>query len=86
MNNKKCFELSDEDLNNVVGGIDIGNRVKVNSRMVQYCPQCGNLATVFYGTVVDKMYYEKGGYYIFSVQSDCCGYVGRAVDYACSAD
>lgn len=83
-NNK--FELSDEELDNVVGGVSVGDRVKVDSHMVRYCPSCGKLASVVTGTVVSKTYYEKGGCYFVDVKSDCCGYVERAVESICSAN
>jgi len=84
MDENKKFELSDDELDNVVGGVSVGDRVKLDSRMVRYCPGCGKLASIVTGTVVGKMYYEKGGYNFIDVKSDCCGYVERAVESVCS--
>ena len=81
--NKK-FELNDEEPDRVVGGVSVGERVKMDSRMVRYCPGCGKLASVVTGTVIGKMYYEKGGYYFVEVKSDCCGYVERALESICT--
>ena len=65
MDENKRFELSDDELDQVVGGVSVGDRVKMDSRMVRYCPGCGKLASVVYGTVVGKMYYEKGGFFLY---------------------
>lgn len=81
----KNFELNDDQLDSVVGGVDVGDRVKVNAHVIRYCPGCQKLASVFTGKVVEKLYYEKGGYYFYEVKSDCCGYVERCADYVCSA-
>ena len=84
MDNKERFELNDEELENVVGGVSVGDRARVNARVIRYCPGCNRLATIVNGTVIDKMYYAKGGYYLVNVKSDCCGYVERAVESACT--
>lgn len=72
-------------LDQVVDGVSVGDHVKMDSRMVRYCPGCGQLTSVVSGTVVGKMYYEKGGYYFVDVKSDFC-YVDRAVKSICSAN
>ena len=84
MDNEERFELNDEELDKVVGGIDVGDRVKVNAGSVRYCPGCGKLAMKFNGTVVGKRYYEAGGHYFIEVKADCCGHVERCADFACS--
>lgn len=84
MDENKRFELSDDELDRVVGGVSVGDRVKMDSRMVRYCPGCGKFASVVTGTVVGKMDYEKGGFYFVDVKSDCCGYVDRALESICS--
>ena len=83
MDNKERIELSDEELDKVVGGIDVGDRVKVDTRTTQYCPGCGKLSMIIYGTVVGKQYYEAGGHYFINIQSDCCGYVQKCADFSC---
>ena len=70
----------------MVGGVSVGDRVKVNARVIRYCPGCNRLAPIVTGTVVDKMYYEKGGYYLVNVKSDCCDYVERAMESVCSVE
>lgn len=84
MDENKKFELSDEELDQVVGGVSVGDNVKMDSRMLRYCPGCGKLASIVTGTVISKMYYEKGGYYFVDVRSDCCGHVERALESICS--
>ena len=74
LNESNPAELSDEELDQVAGGVSVGDRVKMDSYMVRYCPGCGKLASIVAGTVVGKMYYEKGGYYFVDVRSDCCGH------------
>jgi len=81
----KTCELDDDELDAVVGGVSVGKHVKMDSRMVRYCPGCGKLASVVTGTVVGKMYYEKGGCCFVDVRSDCCGYVERALESICLA-
>lgn len=84
MDENKKFELSDEELDQVVGGVSVGDNVKMDSRMLRYCPGCGKLASIVTGTVISKMYYENGGYYFVDVRSDCCGHVERALESICS--
>lgn len=84
MENKEHFELNDEELEKVSGGISTGDRVLVDTRMIRYCPNCSRLVTKFEGTVVGKTYYEKGGFYLIDVKSDCCGYIERAADFTCT--
>lgn len=84
MEENKRFELTDDELDNVVGGAAIGDRVQMDARMIRYCPGCHRLARIVKGTVVDRMYYEKGGYYLVNIKSDCCGYVERAMESSCT--
>jgi len=84
MDKNKNLELSDEELDNVVGGVSVGDNVKMDSRMVRYCPGCGKLASIVTGTVIGKMYYENGGCYFVEVKSDCCGHVERALESICT--
>lgn len=84
MEENKKIELNDEELDKVVGGIAVGDRVQVNTRMIRYCPGCSRIASVFYGEVIGKAYYEKGGHYFVDIKSDCCGYVERAADFICT--
>ena len=83
MDNKERIEMTDEELEQVVGGFSVGERVKVSSHMICYCPGCGKLQTVAYGTVVATHWYEKGQHYFVDVKADCCGYSIRAIDAAC---
>lgn len=85
MDNKEHIEMTDEELDQVVGGFSVGDRVKVNSSMICYCPGCGKLHMVACGTVVATMWYEKRQHYFVDVKADCCGYIIRATDSACEA-
>ena len=80
MDENKKFELSDDELDQVVGGVSVGDNVKMDSRMVRNCPGCGKLASIVTGTVIGKTYFEKGGYYFVDVKSGCCGHVERALE------
>ena len=51
MEENRKIELNDAELENVVGGVSVGDRVKINTRMVQYCEGCGKLAMMIYGKV-----------------------------------
>jgi len=86
MDKRNCFELNDDELDKVVGGIDVGDRVKVDCHMICYCPGCGRGYTSFYGTVTGKNWYEKNKHYILMVKADCCGYESRAVDFICTIE
>ena len=68
MDNKERFELNDDELDNVVGGISVGDRVLVNTRTVRYCPNCAKLPIKYTGTAVGKTYYENGGHYFIDVK------------------
>ena len=90
-NTKEANDMTDpkknkpaEMVEDQLSGVSGGNHVKMDSRMVRYCPGCGKLASVVTGKVVDKMFYEKGGCYFVDVQSDCCGHVERALESICS--
>lgn len=83
MDEKKKYEISDEALKQVIGGVSVGERVKVDAQMVRYCPGCGKLATIVFGKVAGKMHYEKRKCYFADVISDCCGHVEKALKSVC---
>ena len=76
-------ELSDEELDQVVGGVSVGDRVKMDSYMVRYCPGCGKLAMYSYGTIVGKTWYEREQHYFLDIKTDCCGHIEKRADFAC---
>ena len=43
MDNEERFELNDEELDKVVGGIDVGDRVKVNDFIEVKADCCGHV-------------------------------------------
>jgi len=84
MDDNKRFELNDEELENVVGGFEIGDHVVAHSySLTYYCPGCGKLATYAYGTVIGKEWYEREQHYWLIVKYDCCGYIAKRADFAC---
>ena len=83
MEENKKIEMTDEELDHVVGGFKIGDHVMANARMIRYCPGCGKLAMYSYGTVVGIEWYEKNQHYFLDIKTDCCGHVERRADFAC---
>ena len=43
MEDNKKFELNDEELDNVVGGVSIGDTVLCSHADIVYCSNCGRL-------------------------------------------
>ena len=83
MEENKKIEMTDEELETVVGGFNIGDHVRANARSIRYCPGCGKLAMYSYGTVLGKTWYERDQLYFLDIKTDCCGYVERRADFAC---
>ena len=73
MDDMKTYELDDNELDAVVGGYSIGDRVLCKSQMVQYCPRCGKLVMEYEATITG-IRGEVDGRTFYWVTRDCCGY------------
>ena len=69
-------ELSDEQFENVSGGVAPGDRVSINLRCIQYCSHCGRLLSGVRATVLSHVKND-----IWFVRLDCCGAESSAVEY-----
>ena len=73
-------ELNDDQLDTVVGGYSIGDKVLCSYDSIRYCPGCGRLLKNFEVTidgVVGKMY---DGTMVYEVTYSCCGRKTREGD------
>ena len=41
LNHEEPLELNDDELDTVVGGYSVGDKVRCNRWSVEYCPHCG---------------------------------------------
>ena len=51
MDEMKKVELNEAELEAVVGGYEIGQKVRCNRWSVEYCPRCGKLLLNYEATI-----------------------------------
>ena len=73
MDDMKKYELGDDELDQVVGGYEIGQKVRCKSWDVKYCPKCGKLV-MNYDATIAGVRGELDGKTLYWVTRDCCGY------------
>ena len=72
-------ELSDEELDQVVGGVSIGDTVLCSRDDIAYCPNCGRLLKNYEATITGV----RGvldGHTLYWVTRNCCGYKSSIID------
>lgn len=82
MDNKERIEMTDEQLDEVVGGLSPGDHVRVNSLAAGKCPGCGKMMTgSFEGTIVACNGMTPQGHRVYTIKKDCCGFEMGATDF-----
>lgn len=73
LNHEEPLELNDDELDTVVGGYSVGDKVRCNRWSVEYCPQCGKLL-MNYESTITGVRGELNGKTFYWITLDCCGY------------
>ena len=81
MDDMKKRELSDAELDTVVGGYEIGQKVRCNRWSVEYCPKCGKLLLNYEATITG-IRGELDGKTLYWVTFGCCGYKSCVIETA----
>lgn len=74
-------ELDDELLDNVSGGVAIGDVVQVKSSQVLYCENCGRLLMNYQATITGVRG-TLDGKTVYWVTRNCCGYKSNVIETA----
>ena len=73
MDDMKKYELGDDELDTVVGGYSVGDKVRCKSLTVQYCNGCGRLLMDYEATITGVRGVVDGKT-LYWVTFSCCGY------------
>ena len=65
-------ELSEDQLEQVVGGYSVGNTVRCSKDMIEYCSRCGTLLKNYQATITGVRGVLDGKT-IYWVTRNCCG-------------
>ena len=72
MDDMKKYELGDDELDTVVGGYGVGDKVRCKSLSVQYCNGCGRLLMDYEATITGVRG-ELDGKTLYWITRSCCG-------------
>lgn len=72
-------ELSDEELDAVVGGYSIGNTVRCSKDAIEYCSNCGRLLKN-YEVTITGVRGVLDGKTIYFVTRNCCGWKSSVIE------
>lgn len=67
------YELNENELDSVSGGVSIGDVVDVKSWQVQYCEGCGRLLMRYQATIIGVRG-TVDGHTLYWAKRNCCGY------------
>lgn len=73
MNDNKKFELNDDELKNVAGGYGVGDTVRCQGKMLNYCPSCGRLLMDYEATITGVRGMYDDGLTAYWATLNCCG-------------
>lgn len=79
MEKNKNFELNDEDLEKVVGGYSIGDKVNCSHDEIAYCSNCGRLLKN-YEVTITGVRGVLNGHTLYWVTRSCCGHKSSIID------
>ena len=77
--NNLCNELPDNMLENVTGGIDIGDTINVRNPNITYCSNCAKLLCNYQATVTGVRGVLDGKT-IYWVTRHCCGHKSSVIE------
>jgi len=75
---KNC-ELSDDELDAVVGGVSIGDTVLCSHSDIVYCSNCGRLLKNYSATITGVRG-VLNGHTLYWVTRNCCGHKSSIID------
>ena len=81
MDEMKKFELGDDALDTVVGGYEIGQKVRCMKWNVEYCPKCGKMILEYDATIAGVRGTQDGKT-LYWVTFNCCGYRSSVIETA----
>ena len=73
MDDMKKHELSEDELEKVVGGYSIGDTVSIRSNQINYCPRCARLLMNYEATITG-IRGVLNGKTIYWITRKCCDY------------
>lgn len=79
MDVNKRFELSDDALDQVVGGVFVGDTVTCSSDMIAYCSNCGRLLKN-YSVTITGVRGVLNGKTLYWVTRNCCGHQSSIIE------
>ena len=79
--NNLCEELQDSVLENVTGGVNIGDTVTIRDNRIDYCPRCGRLLMNYQATITGVRGVLDGNT-LYWVTRKCCGYKSSVIETA----
>ena len=72
-------ELNDDQLNQIVGGVSVGDVVQLRSNVIQYCPRCAKLLMNYEATITG-LRGVLDGKKIYWITRKCCGYKTSVIE------
>ena len=79
LNKNTHAELNDEELDQVVGGVSIGDTVLCSHSDIVYCSNCGRLLKNYSATITGVRGVLKG-HTLYWVTRNCCGWKSSIID------
>lgn len=79
MENKNSYQLSDNELESVSGGVAIGDTVRASCDRIDYCSNCGRLLKN-YEVTITGVRGVLDGHTIYWVTRKCCGHKSSIID------
>ena len=79
LNKNTPAELNDEELDQVVGGVSIGDTVLCSHSDIVYCSNCGRLLKN-YEVTITGVRGVLNGHTLYWVTRNCCGWKSSIID------
>ena len=79
MEENKNYELNDEELDTVVGGVSIGDTVLCSHGDIVYCSNCGRLLKNYEATITGVRGVLNGKT-LYWVTRKCCGHKSSIIE------
>lgn len=79
LNKNNPVELNENELDQVVGGHGVGDKVICSASDIVYCSKCGRLLKNYEATILDVRGVLDGKT-VYFVQRGCCGSKGMMIE------